>query len=56
MLIKDQHFFLFSFSDAIVHGCIFTDYENDFDGDLDYTVPDGKVLRGIDSYHENHYE
>ncbi|KAL8591017.1 hypothetical protein ACOMHN_021782 [Nucella lapillus] len=42
--------------DAIPHACYFTDWENSFDGILDFRVPQDKILRGINSYHQNHYE
>ncbi|XP_046564855.1 hemagglutinin/amebocyte aggregation factor-like [Haliotis rubra] len=36
--------------------CYFTPYVNNLNEHMDYVVPGGKVMRGIDSYHDNHKE
>ena len=41
---------------AITHACYFTNWENSWDGVLDYVVPAHKILRGMDSYHDNNKE
>ena len=33
--------------------CLYSGFVNNFDGPLDYAVPDGYVLRGVSSYHDN---
>ena len=43
-------------SGAVIHACYFTNWENNWDGMLDYIVPTHKVLRGMDSYHSNTME
>ena len=43
-------------SGAVIHACYFTNWENNWDGMLDYIVPTHKVLRGMDSYHNNAME
>ncbi|XP_076468374.1 dermatopontin-like [Babylonia areolata] len=41
---------------TLLHSCYFTDWENDWDGILDFIVPSGKILRGVDSFHRNDKE
>lgn len=36
--------------------CYYSGLVNQYDGDLDYTVPDGHVMRGWTSVHDNHHE
>jgi len=36
--------------------CKTTEYLNKFDGSLHYTVSEGRVMTGMKSYHDNHYE
>nr|KAG5691609.1 hypothetical protein BaRGS_023737 [Batillaria attramentaria] len=38
---------------GVTHLCSFTGYENDWDGLLEYYVPNGKILTGMSSYHDN---
>jgi len=40
----------------MVHGCYFTGWENNFDGLLDYLVPNKRILHGIESVHLNSAE
>ncbi|XP_076444205.1 hemagglutinin/amebocyte aggregation factor-like isoform X2 [Babylonia areolata] len=42
------------FPGALAHRCYFTNWENEMDHTLDYLVPNGKILRGVASYHSNH--
>ncbi|GFO45637.1 hemagglutinin/amebocyte aggregation factor [Plakobranchus ocellatus] len=43
-------------SGMLTHGCEYTDFENDYDQPLLYSVPEGMVLRGITSIHSNSKE
>ncbi|XP_046340157.1 hemagglutinin/amebocyte aggregation factor-like [Haliotis rufescens] len=61
--IHDNHyedrrfkFYCCEISGFITGSCYFTAYVNKFDEHMDYVVPSGKVMRGIDSYHENKEE
>uniref|UniRef100_K1R0B1 Hemagglutinin/amebocyte aggregation factor n=1 Tax=Magallana gigas TaxID=29159 RepID=K1R0B1_MAGGI len=36
--------------------CYYSGLVNQYDGDLDYRVPDGHVMRGWTSVHDNHHE
>lgn len=36
--------------------CYYSGLVNQYDGDLDYSVPDGHVMRGWTSVHDNHHE
>ena len=36
--------------------CLMSPYINDFDEDMDWTLPDGHVIRGFESYHDNSKE
>ena len=38
------------------HSCHHTLYQNDWDKELKYYVPNGYYLSGVESYHHNHYE
>ncbi|XP_005099814.2 hemagglutinin/amebocyte aggregation factor [Aplysia californica] len=40
-------------NDLVTHGCEYTGYVNSYDQLLNYTVPDGWVLRGMTSVHDN---
>ncbi|XP_059156038.1 dermatopontin-like [Physella acuta] len=40
----------------VTHACEFTPYVNQYDQMLTYRVPDGMVLRGVNSVHSNHNE
>ena len=33
--------------------CEFSGWANTYDHDIDYTIPDGRVLRGVVSVHDN---
>ncbi|BFZ19530.1 hypothetical protein BsWGS_22570 [Bradybaena similaris] len=41
---------------AVAHSCAFTPYVNDYDQMFNYRVPDGFVIKGIDSQNNNYYE
>ncbi|KAL8561477.1 hypothetical protein ACOMHN_011159 [Nucella lapillus] len=41
---------------TVVTSCYFTGWANDWDGRMDFTVPDDKILRGMISYHDNRRE
>lgn len=41
---------------VITHSCNYTDWLNDFDKPFSYSVPDGWVLRGVISVHNNRDE
>ncbi|RUS79343.1 hypothetical protein EGW08_012897, partial [Elysia chlorotica] len=38
------------------HGCLYTDFVNDYDETFSFAVPDGMVLRGVSSIHDNSKE
>ncbi|XP_005099799.1 hemagglutinin/amebocyte aggregation factor [Aplysia californica] len=40
----------------VTHSCVYTDYINNYDGPLNYTVPDNWYLRGVLSVHSNRHE
>ncbi|CAL1547648.1 unnamed protein product [Lymnaea stagnalis] len=40
----------------VVHACEDTSFVNAYDQPLNYRVPDGKVLRGVHSVHDNYYD
>ncbi|XP_078323804.1 hemagglutinin/amebocyte aggregation factor-like isoform X2 [Crassostrea virginica] len=39
-----------------LYNCYYSGFVNRYDADLDYTVPDGHVMRGWTSVHDNHHE
>ena len=39
--------------DCSGHVCHETDFVNEYDGEIDYTVPDGEYLVGAFSIHDN---
>ncbi|XP_076462853.1 hemagglutinin/amebocyte aggregation factor-like [Babylonia areolata] len=41
---------------TIVHNCTYSGWTNSFDAAVYYLVPDGKILRGMVSYHDNSKE
>nr|ACH48240.2 dermatopontin 2 [Haliotis diversicolor supertexta] len=58
--IHDNHhedrrfkFYCCEVADYITADCYFTTYVNNWDEHMDYVVPSGKVMHGIDSYHDN---
>lgn len=36
-----------------LYNCFYSGWVNSYDGDLDYTVPAGHVMRGMISIHDN---
>lgn len=41
---------------TVTHSCFLTDWENDWEELLNYTVPVGKVMKGMHSEHDNSKE
>ena len=41
---------------VIPHSCSWTGYVNGWDAQYSYNCPNGKVLLGVSSYHDNHKE
>ena len=39
--------------DLVTYSCVYTDYVNTYDHVLNYRVPDGYIIRGVNSVHDN---
>ncbi|KAH3830593.1 hypothetical protein DPMN_103838 [Dreissena polymorpha] len=49
-------FYCCQLPDIHMFDCSFTDWTNVFDGAQNFNSPDGLVMKGMDSYHDNNFE
>ncbi|XP_005099798.1 hemagglutinin/amebocyte aggregation factor [Aplysia californica] len=48
--LKDTH------AEETMKDCVWGPYANDMDGILEFQCPGDKIISGLSSYHDNHYE
>ncbi|PVD23141.1 hypothetical protein C0Q70_16404 [Pomacea canaliculata] len=44
------------FTGTVVHSCYFTTWTNNFDGNQNFSLPKGKLLRGVVSIYDTYYK